>query len=221
MALSTYTELQDSILAWLGRSGNPTDEAAVHVEDFIRLGEIRFGNRLRVQEMERRLQAVLNEPQETVPARFLAVKSAGIQMPSGSNNSWYDLKYVSYAALTRYWREPHREPFVYTIVGNEFLFGPFFNYDADVSDADRPTLELVAYTMPVALSSTNASNKILDRFPNVYLYASLIEAGGFLVSEQLSTWVAAFDDAIEQANMSWVDAHDTPRVSAPSAHLIV
>lgn len=218
MPLSTYDELQTSILTWLARAPDDEDAVTSVVTDFITLGEVRFNRELRVREMIERIAAPIDEIRESMPARFLAAISASIILPSGAS---YPLKYVSAHELNRGARNVEGDPLLYTITGGEILFGPKVTFDDDVAVEDRPQIEIVGYFSQPVLSENNPENDILKHYPNIYLYASLIEAEAFIASDQLTTWVAAYDNAIASANQSQGDSTESMAREGPPAYLVV
>jgi len=198
MAFDTYDQLQAAILNWLGRAPDDEDAVIETVRDFITLGEFRMNLELRVREMVERIAAPINEPVEKMAARFLEPISASVTLAGGLRT--YPLKYVTAHELSRGWRDLTGDPALYTIVGGEILFGPKIDFDVDADDDDRPTMELIGYFSQVALGADNESNDILKRYPQIYLYAALLEASAFVTADQLSTWAGAYAEAIDKAN---------------------
>lgn len=218
MSLSTYDELQASILTWLARAPDDEDAVTDLVTDFIALAESRFNRELRVREMIERIASPINDVKSSMPARFLEMLSASVIRTDGLS---YPLRYVTAHELNRGARNVTGDPGLYTIIGGEILFGPNFEFDSDVLDSDRPQLELVAYFSQPVLSDDNQENDILKQYPNIYLYASLIEAEAFIASDQLTTWVAAYESALASANMSQQTSHETLASEGPPAYLVV
>ena len=190
MAISTYTELKASIANWLNRS-DLSDEIA---DDFIKLTEADFNAKLRIRQMEQIDTVTINAETVSVPTGFISVRSFYILLSSVK----YPLEYIT----------PHNmfeirggsrsgRPRSYTIEADneteQFRFGP----SPDVSY----TGYLSYYKNIEALSSSNASNPILDKHPGIYLYGSLYHAANFLGGmdpDQKQNWLQMYVAAMER-----------------------
>ena len=190
MAVSTYTELKASIANWLNRS-DLSDEIA---DDFIKLTEADFNAKLRIRQMEQIDTVTINAETVSVPTGFISVRSFYIL----SSSTKYTLEYIT----------PHNmfeirggsrsgRPRSYTIEADneteQFRFGP----SPDVSY----TGYLSYYKNIEALSSSNASNPILDKHPGIYLYGSLYHAANFLGGmdpDQKQNWLSMYVAAMER-----------------------
>ena len=190
MAVSTYTELKASIANWLNRS-DLSDEIA---DNFIKLTEADFNAKLRIRQMEQIDTVTINAETVSVPTGFISVRSFYIL----SSSTKYPLEYIT----------PHNmfeirggsrsgRPRSYTIEADneteQFRFGP----SPDVSY----TGYLSYYKNIEALSSSNASNPILDKHPGIYLYGSLYHAANFLGGmdpDQKQNWLQMYIAAMER-----------------------
>jgi hypothetical protein len=194
MARSTYTELKASIANWLNRS-DLSDEIA---DDFIKLTEADFNAKLRIRQMEQIDTVTINAETVSVPTGFISVRSFYIL----SSSTKYPLEYIT----------PHNmfeirggsrsgRPRSYTIEADneteQFRFGP----SPDVSY----TGYLSYYKNIEALSSSNASNPILDKHPGIYLYGSLYHAANFLGGmdpDQKQNWLQMYIAAMERCEQN-------------------
>ena len=190
MAVSTYTELKASIANWLNRSVL-SDEIA---DDFIKLTEADFNAKLRIRQMEQIDTITIDSETETVPSGFISVRSFYIL----SSSTKYPLEYITPHNLFEI-RGGSRSgrPRSYTIEADneteQFRFGP----SPDVSY----TGYLSYYKNIEALSSSNASNPILDKHPGIYLYGSLYHAANFLGGmdpDQKQNWLQMYIAAMER-----------------------
>ena len=218
MPLSTYDELQSSILSWLARAPDDEDEVVERIKDFITLAEFRFNRELRVREMVERVEAPINEAQETMPARFLEPVSASLILPSGAVRP---LKYVTAHELSRGARNVDGDPVLYSIVGGMILFGPKIEFDEDADPDNIPKMEMIGYFSQEPLSDDNETNDILRFYPNIYLYASMLEAGAFIVADQTGSWADLYADAVERANETSAFSMDSVTREPPPAYLVV
>jgi len=188
MAISTYTELKSTIANWLNRS-DLTSEIS---DDFIKLVEADFNAKLRIRQMEQIDTITINSETVTVPTGFIAVRSFYIL----SGNTKYHLNYITPANLfSTKGGSTTGMPRVYTIESDngteQFRFAP--------SPDTTYTGYLQYYKAFTALSSTNASNYILDKHPSIYLYGSLFHASNFvggIDANQVQTWTAMYQAAL-------------------------
>ena len=190
MAISTYTELKASIANWLNRS-DLSDEIA---DDFIKLTEADFNAKLRIRQMEQIDTVTINAETVSVPTGFIAVRSFYILLSSTK----YPLEYITPSNMFEI-RGGSRSgrPRSYTIEADneteQFRFGP----SPDVSY----TGYLSYYKNIEALSSSNASNPILDKHPGIYLYGSLYHSANFLGGmdpQQVQNWLQMYIAAMER-----------------------
>ena len=190
MALNTYSALKASIANWLNRT-DLTDEIA---DDFIKLCEADFNAKLRIRQMEQFDDVTINAEKVSVPTGFIAVRSFYIL----SSSVKYPLEYITPSNMFEI-RGGSRSgrPRSYTIEADneteQFRFGP----SPDVSY----TGYLSYYKNIEALSSSNASNPILDKHPGIYLYGSLYHAANFLGGmdpDQKQNWLQMYIAAMER-----------------------
>ena len=190
MAISTYTELKASIANWLNRS-DLSDEIA---DDFIKLTEADFNAKLRIRQMEQIDTVTINAETVSVPTGFIAVRSFYILLSSTK----YPLEYITPSNMFEI-RGGSRSgrPRSYTIEADneteQFRFGP--------SPDTSYTGYLSYYKNIEALSSSNASNPILDNHPGIYLYGSLYHSANFLGGmdpQQVQNWLQMYIAAMER-----------------------
>ena len=194
MALNTYAALKTAIANWLNRS-DLSDKIA---DDFIKLTEADFNSKLRIRQMEQIDTITIDSETETVPTGFIGVRSFYIL----SSDTKYTLEYITPHNLFEI-RGGSRSgrPRSYTIEADneteQFRFGP----SPDVSY----TGYLSYYKNIEALSSSNASNPILDKHPGIYLYGSLYHAANFLGGmdpDQKQNWLQMYIAAMERCEQN-------------------
>lgn len=179
MAIANYADLQTSIANWLKRS----DLAAI-IPDFITLAEARVARdlRLRKQVVNTTLSTVAGTQGVTLPSDFLEAENLTLSNtnPPGS------LSVVTPEILDRKFPEAYvtGQPRVYTVVGDEILFGP---------TPDAVYAVSLTYYQRFAALSASSTNWLLTNHPNVYLFAALAEASGYLFNdERIPTWEAKY-----------------------------
>ena len=190
MAIATYSDLQTSVAAWLNR----TDLTSL-IPDFITLGEARIARelRLRRQVVNTALSTVAGTQSVSLPSDFLEAENLTLSntTPPGA------LSVVTPEILDRKYPKAYvtGQPRVYTVVGNNVLFGP-------TPDAVY-TVSLDYYQRWGALSVT-PTNWLLTNHPSVYLFAALAEGAAYLMDDaRQALWLQRF--AQEAAQLQLMD----------------
>lgn len=190
MSFDTYSDLQASIADHLDR-----DDLASQITDFIRLAEARHQREVRIREMRRRDTLTISEgSRETIlPLDFLAHRQLRLRKPTGSFKRYFDeFDEVSDEELQRRSVNQSRTPRYYVL--------------ADVIEVDSEpdkdyTADLLYYSPLDALSDIVTTNDLLDRAPDVYLYASLLASAPFLIhDERLKVWGDLYVNARDTLN---------------------
>lgn len=187
MALATFTDLKTSISSWLY---DRADLTAV-IPDFITLSEARFNRELRTSNMVARATADVSDGFFVVPTDWLETISL---INTGSNPSVVmepvsvqrlnELRTLSLTGSPRY----------YAMVDGAFQIYPAPS--ADIS------LELTYYKKVPALSTSNPTNWLLTKSPDLYLYGALLQAAPYLDEDgRIAVWAAAAQQTIENINM--------------------
>lgn len=161
MAITTYSELQDAIANWLDDSTLTT-----RIPEFIELAEAEFGRILRVPEMESTgtLTSVAGTQTVDLPVGFRDTSAVWL---SSSYNTMLNRMPLGVLQNT-YADQASGRPAAYAIADEKLWFGP-------IPDSDY-TISLIYRVAVPALSDSNTSNWLLDAHPDVYLYASLLQA---------------------------------------------
>ena len=86
-------------------------------------------------------------------------------------------------------------PRTYTLIGDELFLGP--------APDSVMTLEMAYYKKFDSLSSTTATNWMITKAPEVYLYGSLLEAEPFLQNdERVPLWQAFYKESVSQLQLA-------------------
>lgn len=176
MSLETYGDLQQNISDHLDR-----DDLTSQIPDFIRLAEARHQREIRIREMRRRCEISIEERESLLPEDFLAHRQLRLRQPPGNAKRYFDeFDEVSDEELQRRAINEKRRPMFYVL-------GDVIEVD---TEPDRQyTADLLYYRPLDALSGTNESNELLERAPDVYLYASLLPSAPFLLNdERIKIW---------------------------------
>jgi hypothetical protein len=182
MALSTYAELKTSIGDWLNRS-----DLTAAIPDFISLAEAQVERTLRTRQMIVRANAYFDAQYGAVPDNFLETKSLKLT----STNPETPLSFLSIDALdneaTKY--TASAKPKFFGIVGGQFRLVP-------TPDANYTT-ELTYYAKLTKLSSSLATNWLLESSPDIYLYGALLQAAPYLQDDaRIPVWSSLYDRAM-------------------------
>jgi hypothetical protein len=182
MALSTYAELQTSVLNWLARPGDPL--VAPSVPEMIVLAESELRRRLKVGEAEQR--------------GSLTATTAAVALPTGCRQ----IRLVtSDGALVTYVPPDQLPggsgpPYHYTLHGSELRLGP--------APSGSVTLEILYQSGVPPLSDAAPTNWLLADHPDAYLYSTLVAAEAFIGhDERIPLWTQAAASvlaSIEQAD---------------------
>lgn len=187
MALDTYANLKASIASWLNR-----EDLTAQIADFISLAEAKFNRELRVNAMVTRVEITATSDYVELPSDWLQTISAVITNPTDTYSAlryigpeeYNDLKNDSLTGTAR----------MYTIIDNKMLLLP--------APQGSVTIEIIYYKKIPALSGSTATNWLLQRSQDLYLYASLIQAEAYLQNdERISLWAAAVERIVADMNL--------------------
>ena len=190
MALDTYDNLKSEIASFLNR-----DDLTANIDTFIDLAETRHARDLRIREMEAvstSITTVAGTQSYDLPTGYLELRYAMLQ-----TSPYTMLQYMTPADFFRVYNEGEGTgmPVYYTIVGKKIYLGH--------SPDSANVLELGFFQRATALSSSNTTNDILTKFPDVYLFGSLAETSPFLMQdERLAVWSSLYKEGVRTANES-------------------
>ena len=196
----TYSELQDTIASYLHRS-DLTDE----IVTFIELAEARIYRQLRSPEMEAFADVVFTTDSAPLPDRWVgmrAVRYDGARTP-------YALQSVGLHALARFQGAvgSGASPQVYAVQGTGISIAP-------VGDSVTVTLTYYQALEPLADVGTNL---MLDNYPQLFLYGSLLEGAVFTQDQQLGVaYLDLFNAELARITQSneWSRWGEAPQMSA-------
>lgn len=174
MAIVDYSSLQSAVAEYLHRG-----DLTANIPDFISLAEARLNRRLRIRAMEQRATGTALGGLISLPSGYREGRSLHI----ANGGSYRRIDYVSPERAALY--EGSGSPTAFTIVGSSIELLP-------AQDADYA---LVYYKALDPLSA--GQNWLILNAPDVYLYATLLEATPFIKGDQrIQVWQAFLDAAI-------------------------
>jgi hypothetical protein len=178
MALDgTYTGLKASVADWLNRQ-----DLTSQIPDFITIGEAQINRTLRVLQMEVFSDGTSSADLVAVPSDWLETRTlrledptAGMQILEYVGEEEFDqLEASGLTNTTRY----------YTILNGAFQVLPVPTGDV--------SYDIRYYAKIPALSNSNASNWLLLKSPDLYLYSALAASAPFLKDdERIAVWAGA------------------------------
>jgi hypothetical protein len=182
MSIGTYAELQTAVSNWMHRS-----DLATFIPDLILMGEKWIFRNARTRDMETALNVTISSGIASVPADFVALKSARI---SGSPNVALRVRPASWI----YSQYPNRSngsiPSFIAVEGSTFIFGP---------SAGGYTVLGTYYARLASVQSS--ANALFVANPDLYLFATLCEAEPFLKNDKrMPLWMAKRDQILNDVN---------------------
>lgn len=171
----TWDELVASAAEWLNRS-----DLDDKIPEFIAFAERKFNRTLRTVEMEARSTAVLTGDSLELPSDFLALRSIQVD----DTVLAYITPDETFAATDQ------GSPLFYTITDGQFFFRPI---------PDSGDVTLTYYAAIPALSVSEPTNWLLTAHPDIYLWATLLQAEAYIWNDQrLELWKTALDEALAE-----------------------
>ncbi|MGE5452429.1 MAG: hypothetical protein ACM3VZ_11385 [Acidobacteriota bacterium] len=183
MALATYTDLQTSIASWLNRS-----DLTANIPDFIALAEARISRdlRLRSQVTSAVISTVAGSQGASLPTGWLEFENVSVTSSPDVQLTYVNIQYLD----TKFPNNSYTGcPVVYSIEGQQILFGP-------IPDAAY-SVNVLYYKKYDALSVT-PTNWLLTNHPGIYLWASLAESAPFLRDDERAlVWETKYQREME------------------------
>lgn len=183
MSLASYSDLLVTIENWLNAPAVAQD-----IPTFVTLAEAQANRDIRHWRMEQRSTATLDSQYSSLPTDWLETLSLSLdnqrlEYVSRDNILEMAEKTNSYTGTTKY----------YTLVGGEFEFYP--------RPAASSTMTLIYRQKLPTLSTDQQTNWLLQTFPEVYLYGSLMHSAPYLQEDaRVPVWSQLYSQAVKQVN---------------------
>jgi hypothetical protein len=206
MAIGTFAELSTAILGWAERS-----DLSALVPDFISLADARIRTKLaeaqlRLREMETTADLTPSSGVATLPTDFMAMirvqsRTSPTRRLEYKSQDWLDEAYP--AGDSGY-------PSFYSMSGSSLRMYPLTTSD----------IRITYWAYPAPITSLNTTNWLLTKYPNVYLYASLIELELYALNKDgAQVWATALDVAVESlSNAGKTDSFTSGTSKTSSTH---
>lgn len=179
MAISTYSDLKNSLASWLNR-----DNLTSYIPDFIALGEARIYRELRIRAMETALSSTIASGVIAVPSDYVEMKYCYVD----GSQSQHLLRKTAQWILEKYpTRSSDGKPKYFAQDAGNFIFGPYPN--------DAYTIKGTYYKRLTALSDSNTTNWFTTNAPGILLFAALLEAEAFMKNDpRIELWDAKYEE---------------------------
>lgn len=180
MAIGTYAQLQATIPNWLHRG-----DLAALVPDFIAMAESRLNRLLQIRSMEREVLMAM------VPGTRFVALPAGMNKPIAL--------WIGDAARAKLTNQLPENLTIQANSGAPSCWAVDNENLAFDRPADQPYVLSFRYIKKFALSDDEPTNALLTAYPDVYLYATLLEAAPYMGdAQQLPMWQERLDRAIQE-----------------------
>lgn len=206
MAIATWSDLCAAIADFMNRQ-----DATVAIPSFVTLAEAEMNRKLRVRQMTGRAAAVISSEFESVPADYCGEQAMTLDGNPGCPPV-IQLEFAD-ADKINFEKANHSvtvgQPSLYSVQGSDLQFWP---------PPDGPYMARAVYYQVIpALSASRATNWLLTKYPDAYLYGSLSNAGNWLRGEpRLSDWINEFEGILANIqDINKIEA-DAPRLEMPS-----
>jgi hypothetical protein len=186
MALSNYTELKSTIADFLNR-----DDLTSIIPAFIELAEAQMNRDIRHWRMETRSVGDVDSEYSALPTDWIETISLHV---NGDGTSTLNLASREAIANRRAKTEDESgRPRLYAHADGSIELFPTPDKTYEI--------ELLYYAKLDVLSSSNATNWLLDEAPDVYLYGALIHSAPYLQEDaRAGTWASMYSAAVQKLN---------------------
>jgi hypothetical protein len=190
-----YSWLRGRIAGWLMR-----DDLHSAIPDFVVLAEASINRRLRVRRMITRAYAVVTGRSLPLPIDWLGSIKAWVgadnELPTtGLPPDSFPARIVDTG-----------RPTSYTVLGNSFYFSQLDETPTRIElayFAEVPSLFPEYYDDDFFDDDEEQTNWLLQKWPDLYLYGSLMHSAPYLKDDpRLAVWEAMFEKALAEAKLS-------------------
>lgn len=203
--ITTYATLQANIGDWLNRA----DLTGV-IPTFIQLAESSIKRRLKTRHKTRyEFSAVADDGDYVMPTANAGAYALVITAPAGDEGG-IDMVAPQHLWANRRLNEGITDrPVLGCVIGDTLLLSP-------IPD-ETYTMELIYEGFSV-LTDSNTTNYVLDDYPDLYLYGSLLQAEPYLHNdERIDVWEKKYEKALKELELAQDRAEypNTPVAKSP------
>lgn len=181
--MNNYTDLVNEIIAWTDRT-----DISSKISNFVQLAEVRISQDLTTQDLENvyTFSTVAGQSSYALPSDFQSIVRAWLEKDTGG----HELKNYN-PSLTSF---------------DTIQSIPVYCYIEDANFTLKPT-PISVYTVKIAYKSqvtslaSNSTNSVMTKYPNIYLFAALVEAFSYLKNpEAANLYDGRYRKAVADAN---------------------
>lgn len=170
MALSTYTELKNSVAAWLTRDGDAALIALI--PDFIALMEDELNRNLRIRLMEKRVTKDVDTQYVALPEGYLEMRNFQLNTSPITRLTPASPEYIDSIRAG----SESGTPLFYCVIRGEIQLAP--------EPADTFQAEMSYWKSLDPLTEANPTTALLAWSPRVYLYGVMRQAAIYLEDDE-------------------------------------
>lgn len=188
MSIANYSELKTSVAAWLLRS-----DLTATIPDFIALAEARMNRDSRLRTKDAIVRGTLSVSGQftTLPTAFRRMVNIEYQTTPVRPLEYRTPQQMDVIRASN----PTGTPYYYCVHGTELEVVP-------VPDS-AVTLGVIYFAGITPLSDSNTTNWLLTAAPDIYLYATLLQAAPYLKDdERVGLWGAFYDQLCAEYQQS-------------------
>ncbi len=180
MSISNYSELVTACENWINRS-----DLTTQVPDFIRLAEMRIVGDLKIQHLMTSETITADNTIEAIATNYRGTVACYLNINPKMTLDYLppDQFHLVYASSET------GKPTAYTVMGNNLHLGP--------SPDSSYSLEHWYYASPDI--ATDTTNSLLTNYPNLYLFATVIEALDYTQDPLLARYEDKYARALDAA----------------------
>ena len=186
MAINTYTTLVAAVGDWLDR-----DDIDSGISNMIALMEARLYRRVRLRGMESALSVAIASGVAALPSDFIGLKTAYL---STDPVRALDVKSAQFIYKNYPTRSADSRPSFVAAEGDNLIFGPYPDSAYTVTGQ--------YYARPTALSTSNETNFLTEKWPDLLLYGTLVHSALYLGQDsRVQAWEAAYEDSVREVEL--------------------
>ena len=193
-----YGELKTAVLEYMHR-----DDLQPQIELFVQLAHSRIMRDIRSRGMIEDETLTMTTNPQPLPEGLLDLRELG----SVNGNPRYTLRSVGRSQIERYSNGSGR-PQVYSMIGKNVEIAPY---------SEGIELRIIYYKAFPFFTNDEDTNSILEQFPDLYLYGTLIEANKFIQdAEQRMVAIEFYQTERETVNMEETSSRygEAPQIGA-------
>ena len=198
MALTNYTDLKASIASWLKRS-----DLTANIPDFINMAESYMNDDLRLRPMIAEADIVPSQVNT-----YVDLPDGFIEAINFLDDTGVRLEQVHHDQLNELYYNSPNVPEYYSVTSR-------INFECVASG-------VLSYKMTYYKGldlATDTTNEVMTKYPNIYLYGSLIQAEPFLKNDKrMVTWHNLYEKAMKKANNRDATSLAKLRTNHPTAY---